>query len=189
MRSRIPRNPTGPWIVDDDQRAAVDRRPRHRRRRHQRRRHAWTSSTPTAGGNSRRRANERTLDISPAGVRRAGRRAPLKAAPRWRVYDVNGDGLERRRDGAAGARLRARLVRAEARRRRRRSRSCEHMIVDDFSTKNAGDVDVLRAARRRRAPTSTATAFPTSSSASGSGRTTRATSIRTRTARRCSTSI
>ena len=112
----------------------------HRRGRHQRRWQAWTSSIAYGWweqppGAQRRRRGNTTSRSWPAGRARAA--GP--AAPRWCVYDVNGDGkndvvtsleahgfglawFEQKRDAAGKISF------------------VEHLIMGDYDAKNPGDV-------------------------------------------------
>ena len=97
-------------------------------------------ATRTAGGNNPRQGRHADSGritrqaVRPLERPRRGRRRRDVRLRRQRRRP------ERRRDVAPGARVRARVVRAEARRVGHRSPSCEHMISDDFATKNAGGV-------------------------------------------------
>ncbi len=142
--------------LDASRRAGHLRRARHRRRRHQRRRQArhpqrlWMVGKPRQGRHA-------DVEVPPAGLRplertrRPGRRGDVRLRRQRRRP-------QRRRDVAPGARVRARVVRAEARRRAQRHLRAAH----DFGrlrVEERRQRDLLGAARqhlrghgRRRGP-------------------------------------
>ena len=118
-----PAQPDRPVAVDHDQRAGIDAAVTALAPAISTATGVSTSSMPTAGGSSRRRDSSRSGPYHPQAFARWTGRASEGGAE-MSVFDVNGDKLARRRDGAAGAWVRARLVRAEARCAPERSRSC-----------------------------------------------------------------
>ena len=144
-------------------------RSRPGRRRHQRRRAHGHRRLPTDGGSSRPPAASRSCGRITPRRSAAGRVAGVAGRRGDGVYDVNGDGLNdvvtvaRRRTAGASPGLSRSATRAG------KISFVEHIITDDFMTKNAGGV-TFSELHGTGSPTWTATASPTLSRASATGR-------------------
>ena len=122
------------------------------------------------------------VDVPPGGVRPLGTRRRAPAAREMAVYDVNGDKLNdvvtgaarRTASGSPGSSRSATPAAAIS--------FVQHMIMDDYSTKNAGDVDVLASCTRSTVADIDGDGIPDFITGKRTGRTTRATPIPIRTA-------